>query len=32
MVDAARERHARVNENAVEVEQHTVVVGHRGRS
>jgi len=31
-VDAAREWHARVDENAVEVEQHSVVISHRGRS
>jgi hypothetical protein len=28
-VDGAREGHARVDEHAVEVEQHRVVIGHR---
>ena len=31
-VDGAREGHTRVNENAVEVEQHCVVISHTGRS
>ena len=31
-VDAARERHTRVDENTVEVEQHSIVTSHPGRS
>ena len=31
-VDGAREGRTRVNENAVEVEQHCVVISHPGRS